>query len=290
MDVEFAADLRFSVELPGQTPISGTITGSGSRLEVRLADPASFAGRRDAASLRGFAAALASWGVTVVVIAGDVVLLEVGRTDGAWWQRRITGSPNLKIVSLRGALVGAGGRIRRAATVLPTRALVPPATMLPIAPTLGRTHRPATTTHDPRRGGNPRLALTVGNSRLPEDRRIVFPLRKDATTIGSDEACDIRLQGLDPVHAMVFHDDADELILIDRSGDRSTSVNGVPVGTGRALRTGHRISVGEWTFAYRRAEYADHGRPYGGRIGGELGHQRSQPDPRPRRRATQETS
>lgn len=290
MDVEFAADLRFSVELPGHPPVCGTVTGSGSRLEVRLSDPASFAGRRDAQALRGFARRLADWGVTVVVIAGDVVLLEVGRTDVPRWQRSLTRSRNLRIVSLKGALVGAGGRLRRSAqTVLPTGALVPPATMLPIAPTLGRTRRPATTTHDPRRGGNPRLVLAVGNARLPEDRRILFPLRRDLTTIGSDESCDIRLEGLAPVHAVVVHDDADELVIVDRSPDRSTCVNGVPVGTGRVLRTGARVAVGAWTFAYRRAEYADHGRPYGGRIGGELGHQRRQPDPRRTPRVVQET-
>ena len=38
--------------------------------------------------------------------------------------------------------------------------------------------------------------------------------------------------------------------------------------------------------SFYREEYADHGRPYGGRIGGEIGHQRPQParhlrDPHP---------
>ena len=28
---------------------------------------------------------------------------------------------------------------------------------------------------------------------------------------------------------------------------------------------------------YAREEYADHGRPYGGRVGGEVGHQKAQP-------------
>ena len=43
------------------------------------------------------------------------------------------------------------------------------------------------------------------------------------------------------------------------------------------LRTGARIELGPWTLLYAREEHADHGRPYGGRIGGELGHQRPQP-------------
>jgi hypothetical protein len=38
--------------------------------------------------------------------------------------------------------------------------------------------------------------------------------------------------------------------------------------------------LGEWTMSFYREEYADHGRPYGGRIGGELGRQQAQP-PRP---------
>ena len=29
--------------------------------------------------------------------------------------------------------------------------------------------------------------------------------------------------------------------------------------------------------SFYREEYADHGRPYGGRVGGEIGHQRPQP-------------
>ncbi|RZI79065.1 MAG: hypothetical protein EOO67_20945, partial [Microbacterium sp.] len=133
--VQIAADLRFSVELPGQTPVSGTVTGSGNRLEVRLSDPAYFAGGRDAGRVRQLAAALAARGITVVVVAGDVVLLEIGATRSPWWQRRVTRSRHLKIVSVRGAVAGAGGRLRRAGTaVLPGRELVPPTTLFPIAP------------------------------------------------------------------------------------------------------------------------------------------------------------
>lgn len=48
------------------------------------------------------------------------------------------------------------------------------------------------------------------------------------------------------------------------------------------LRTGSRVDLGRWTVTFYREEYADHGRPFGGRIGGELGHQRVQPQRRPR--------
>ncbi len=36
-----------------------------------------------------------------------------------------------------------------------------------------------------------------------------------------------------------------------------------------ALHTGDRIELGSWTMSYFRDEHADHGRPFGGRSGGE---------------------
>lgn len=282
---QVSADLRFSVELAGHAPVTGTVTGSGNRLEVRISDPAYFAGRRDAEHLRKFAAGLAQSGITVVVIAGDVVLLEVGVTHAPWWQRSLTRSRHLRVASVRGALTGAWGRTRRstAGSVLPGADLLPPTTLFPLTPTFGRSNRPVTTTHDPRRGGNPRLVLTTGNSQLPTDRRVVFPLRGEETTIGSAPGCDIRLDGLGDLHAVVVHGDDDELVLYDRSRDRSTLLNGARVPEqGRVLRTGARVSIGAWMLAYRRAEFADHGRPFGGRVGGEIGHQLSQPTPQHR--------
>lgn len=283
--LKVSADLRFSVEVPGHAPVCGTVTGSDSTLVVRVSDSAYFAGARDAAPLRGLAATLAAQGVSVAVMAGDSVLLELGREQSvppSWWQRRITGTPHLRVASVRGAFTGLMGRVRGSRTegVLPGRELVPPATMLPIAPTFMPGRRPVTTTHDPRRGGNPRLVLSTSNQRLPDTGRVVFPLRGVETLIGSAPECDIRLDGLEPVHAVVRHDEADELVLHDRSAAGTTLVNGAPARRGRILRTGSRVSVGEWTLAYRRAEYADHGRPYGGRIGGEAGLQRPQHDPR----------
>ena len=56
----------------------------------------------------------------------------------------------------------------------------------------------------------------------------------------------------------------------------TTRVNGAPVDTA-LLRTASRLDIGDWTMSFYREEYADHGRPYGGRVGGEIGHQRRQP-------------
>lgn len=115
----------------------------------------------------------------------------------------------------------------------------------------------------------------------PGDRQEVFRLRGDITTIGSGPGCDIRLAGLDPVHAEVRHDDADEFVLVRCSRPGDTRVNGAPVDAA-VLRTASRVEVGNWTMSFYREEFADHGRPYGGRVGGEIGHQRPQPArPRP---------
>lgn len=274
--VEVRADLRFTAEVPGFGQVTGDLTGSGRELELRVSDPVFFAGRRDASQVRGVAAALAELGLRVSVVSGGHTLLELGATGTGWVQRRLTGSPHLRIAGARGILAGVRGA-RSGGRVLPGRELLPPTTMFPLAPTFRRgPAAPVTTTHDPRRGGNPRLVLVVGSSRRPEDNRVVHPLRGETTTLGSDRSCDVRLAGIAAQQAVVIHDEDDELVLVDLAGDGTTRVNGVPVER-RILRSGSRIELGSWTFAYWRAEYADHGRPYGGRIGGELGHQKSQP-------------
>lgn len=275
--LQVRADLCFSADVPGLGRVTGELTGSGDELELRVSDPVFFAGRRDAARLRGVAAALAGLGVRVSVTAGGHRLLELGATRTGWLHRRLTGSPHLRVVGLRGAAAGLRGRGRTGAQVLPGRELLPPATLFPLAPTFRRRPLvPVTTTHDPRHGGSPRLVLAVSDGPRPEDGRVVFPLRGERTAFGSDSSCDVRLTGLAPLQATVVHDQDDELVLVDESGAGTTRVNGLPVER-KILRTGNRVELGGWTFAYWRAEYADHGRPFGGRIGGELGHQQPQP-------------
>jgi len=274
---ELSADLRFTAQVPGYGEVAGVLTGQGRDLELRVSDPLFFAGRRDAAQVRSIASALADLGIRLSVIAGERLLLELGSTRSGWLQRRVTGSRHLRVVGVRGALAGARGRTRSSGQVLPGRELLPPTTLFPLAPTFNRPPlRPVTTTHDPRHGGSPRLILAVGSYGWPEGGRVIHPLRGARTTIGSGPDCDVRLEGLEELHAVVLHDADDELVLVDESGTATTRVNGMPVQR-RILRTGNRVEIGDWTFAYWRAEYADHGRPYGGRIGGELGHQKAQP-------------
>jgi hypothetical protein len=276
--LDVAADLEFSVDVPGRDPVEGSLRGHGSRLELRVSDPAAFAGRGDSASVRGFASALASRGLVVTVVSGDTTLVTLGRTRTSWLQRRLTGSRHIRIGGALGAWAGARGRLNAGNdALLPDRTLAPPATLTPLAPTfLRRARQPVSTTHDPRGGGNPRLILAPRPDPWPGDRQPVYALREGVTTIGSGEGCDIRLPGLDPLHAEVRHDADDEYVLVHLGRDGVSRVNGEPVRQ-RILRTASRVELGGWTLSFYREEYADHGRPFGGRIGGELGHQRPQP-------------
>lgn len=136
------------------------------------------------------------------------------------------------------------------------------------------------TTHAGYGEGNPHLAITS----TVTDERFDFALTSDVVRIGSAPDADLRLDGADPVHAEIRHDDNDEYILT-LFGGGETSVIPAVVGSGvpqltAILRAGAHFTPGPWRVVYTRAEFADHGRPYGGRQGGEGEHQPRQP-PRP---------
>jgi hypothetical protein len=273
------ADLEFSVAIPGSSTVTGSLSGSGSALELRVSDPFLFAGRSDSGAVRGLAKGLADRGMTITVVTQSGPLATLGVAKSSWLQRRLTGSRHIRIQRGAGLWSLVRGRSRApSGGALPTARMTPPTTLFPLAPTMARRpRRPVTTTHDPERGGNPRLILPVGEYARAEDRPQDFPLRDDVTTIGSGADCDIRLAGLEPLHAEIRHDDEDEFVLVRIDGaPLATRVHGAPADSAR-LRTGTGIDLGRWHLTYFREEYADHGRPYGGRIGGELGHQRSQP-------------
>jgi hypothetical protein len=282
--LEISADLEFSLDAPGDRTVTGVLRGSGTALELTVSDPSVFAGRGDARILRGLAAALADRGMSVRVVAPSGPLVTLGARRTPWWQRRVTGSRHIRIE--RGARLWslALGRVRATAGALPSSDLVPPPVLWPPAPTFIRRPRTVATTHDPDRGGNPRLIMAPSPAPGPDDRQAVHALTgRRFTTIGSDPDCDIVLRGLDPVHAVVHHDDLDEFVVYRRGEPGTLCVNGAPVDRS-VLRTASRMEVGRWTMSFYREEYADHGRPHGGRIGGELGRQKPQP-PRPSRGA-----
>jgi len=146
--------------------------------------------------------------------------------------------------------------------------------------------RKVTTTNDPAGGGRPRLIFAERGTRLDEgdgaDRdQQEFELLPGATTIGSSPDADVRLAGLRPQHAEVRRDKADEYLYVHLDPGGRSTVDGVSVGEKR-LHTGDRIELGDWVLSFARAESADHGRPYGGRQGGELSYQRTQQTPRDR--------
>jgi hypothetical protein len=138
-------------------------------------------------------------------------------------------------------------------------------------------HREVTTTHTEDGAGHPRLVLKKEDVWEGEGQP-EFPIVRSLMLIGSDSACDIVLPGLEPLHAVVLHEDDDEYVLSNCGPE--TRVHGAVVDDSVMLRTGARIDIGPHSLAFCRDEYADHGRPFGGREGGEIGHQRSQP-PRP---------
>lgn len=283
------ADLEFSVDIPGSIAVTGALTGSGTALELQVSSPAAFAGRSDSGALRSLAQALADKGLSITVVSptGPLVTLGVQRT--AWLQRRVTGSRHIGIERRAGLWSLIRGRsLAPRGGVPPGVGLVPPPTMFPVAPTMRRRpRRRVTTTHYPYRGGNPRLSLPVGEYARWGDRPQVFALRDDVTSIGSAADCDIRLAGLEPLHAEIRHDDEDEFVVVRIGEAARPRVHGAPVETA-ILRTGTRVDFGPWILSYFREEYADHGRPYGGRVGGELGHQRSQPSRDELRRQVEE--
>ena len=267
------ADLSFSLVRDGLDPITGSLVGSGNRLTLDVSDPGAFAGAGDAAGIKALAESLAERGIRVRVEHDTVHLVTLGAVRAPWWQRRATGSRRIRLGSLRGAWTSARSRVRDPEPVLPSSAIMPPATLWPLAPTFApRARRLVTTTHDPGRGGSPRLVLEKA-SVWGDEKQPVYWL-EDGLTIGSGPSAGIVLPGLEEVHARLLHDEHDEWVV--EGVDGTTRVHGAVVDR-QILRTGARVEVGGHVLAFRRDEHADHGRPYYGRVGGELGRQLPQP-------------
>jgi len=270
------ADLDFSLALPGPdgrpgAQVTGHLRGHGQHLRLEVSDARPFAGRGNAGAVRGLANGLAARGLTLTVVSPQGPLVTLG-TRAGWLQRRVTGSRHLRVVGWRAALAA----LRGAGSAGEDALVAPPRTLWPLAPTLRR-RRGVTTTHDPDRGGDPRLIEPPREDWWPGDTQAVHHLTREVTSIGSSEECDIVVPGLDSWTAEVRHDELDEYVVVRLGSPGSVRVNGEPVSS-KLVRTGSRLTLCDhYTLTFVRDEYADHGRPYGGRIGGELGHQRSQP-------------
>lgn len=135
-----------------------------------------------------------------------------------------------------------------------------------------------TTTHAEFGAGNPRLRITR------EDDRTEFRLVDDLVRVGSAAGNELVLADTDPVHATIAHDERDEYVLtLHGEGEMNAVAETSGTHGGErteTLRTGARFTAGPWTLVFARDEFADHGRPFGGRLGGEYSDQPTQP-PRP---------
>ena len=278
-----SADLTFEVDVPGRSRVTGSLRGEGSHLALEVSDAGPFLGTGSTEAARGLAATIASKGMTVRVVGGGRHLVTLGAVSAPWWQRLATRSPHVRLGSPLGVLTTLRARSSSGAEALPdlatARSMAPPPTLFPLFPTMRRPGPPPpiSTTHDPARGGSPSLVVQSTPSWIGVSRGPLL-LSGEVTVIGSDPACDIVLPGLRPQHAEIHHDEDDEFMLLSSAPD--VRVNG-QYGGRLLLRTGSRVQLGEMILAFTRAEFADHGRPYGGRLGGELGRQRPQPPRRP---------
>lgn len=137
------------------------------------------------------------------------------------------------------------------------------------------------TTHGQGGGGRPRLVFlestsTYGQPGMADE--YLLPAERPFS-VGSSQDCDVTLLGLAPVHAEIARDESDEFVVLDHSGGRTT-LDGAPAH-GLSMHTGDRLDIGGFQFAFQRDEAYDHGRPYGGREGGEGSDQELQPPREP---------
>lgn len=277
-------DIAFSLAEPaadGESAarMAGTVTAAGTTVEIFVDDPTVFRGDTlpGIGQARSIAKVLAERGLVVSVSGPKGLFVSLGAVEPSIAQRLLTRSPHIRLGS-PGTLAPLLGLGRRALTKDGSPSLIPPGTPFPLVPTANRRikRRAITTTHYLRGGGRPRLIFVQNsetwNGQVPRE----FELTEERTTIGSGDGAVLRLPGLEDLHAEVLHTDDDEYVLVPYG-----PVTGGVSGQGETvLRTGARIQLGDWALAFFREEYADHGRPFGGRSGGEFSYQKPQRDPR----------
>lgn len=268
-------DLAFEVDTPDGEHAAGTVRSRGNEVVMQSADLSVLAGGRSNGDLTALARQLAAQGMVLTIADEDGPLMRLGAVRSRFWHRVATRSKSVQVCRWRAAAalkaVVVAGRGHGVG--------IPPPTPVPLhLPTAPWSRRRVTTTHDQYGGGHPRLYLS--DTRIPSTGRKVhaFSLQPGDSTIGSGDDVDLHLDGIDALQAVVERTDDDEYELVTRGTTVHSYVNGRELPR-QLLRTGSRIEIGPWRLTYVRDESADHGRPYGGRIGGELGRQRPQADP-----------
>lgn len=282
--LHLAVDLTFDIDVPAgdgypAAHVHAVVTAQGNRVLVHSDDILSLVGQPSRTAVRQLASRLARLGLIVDVSGPDGLIVSLGAVNPSVLHRLVTRSPHMRLGSWTRAASAARARLRpsRRATRLRAPGL-PPGTPWPPLPSMANHRHVVTTTHDPSGGGHPRLYLADTSDPLAPEAVGVFMLPATGTRIGSGEQVDLRLAGTDELQADIIRTDDDEYVLIARSTHILSTVGGQQLPR-QLLRTGARIELGPWRLTYVRDEFADHGRPYGGRIGGEFGHQRTQPTP-----------
>jgi len=280
--LHLAADLTFEIDVPadGAQPaahLQGTVQATGNQVRIHSDDILSLAGQPSRTAVRQMADELARLGLAVEVSGPDGVIVTMGAVRSPRLQRLVTRSRHLRLASWRRALGAVLARRRSdSRSVSLTSTGLPPSTPWPLLPTMRDLPQVVTTTHDPSGGGgSPRLYLSDTSNAAVTRPVGVFHLPREGVTIGSAEGVGLRLPGTDGLQAEIIRTDDDEYVLVARSLRVLSTVGGLQLAR-QTLRTGSRIQLGTWRLSYVRDEFADHGRPYGGRIGGELGRQRTQ--------------
>lgn len=265
-------DLRFEVDTPDGEHASGTVRSDGTHMVVQSPNLAVLASGRSGSDLQSIARAVAKQGLVVTVADQNGPVMSLGAVRRRFWHRFVTRSKFVKVVSWRAA-----AKLKAIAVAGRGEGLsLPPPTPVPLhLPRAPWSRRRVTTTHDPYGGGHPRLYLSDTRSPANARKVLVFPLAPGINVIGNGEGVHLDLDGIDSLQAVVERTADDEYVLMGRGTTVHTYVNGQELPRQR-LRTGSRIEMGPWRLTYVRDESSDHGRPYGGRIGGELGRQRPQ--------------
>lgn len=285
MAVRLDCDLSFDCSGPaGSTTgadarLSGSVRASGSEV-ILTVDALPGLGGASTRSLRSLSRQLAGvlnhegLSLRVRTAAGDLLVVGHG-VRGGLLTRLITGSSRIKIIAWSGVV----GAVRGKALGVPLSSLLPPRTPLPFAPTFQRRLHSVRTTHDPAGGGRPRLYFAAPLDYPGEPPR-VFSLPPSDAVLGAAPTCQLSLPGLRDQHALIRRTAGDEYTIEPAVVGADVRVAGALITGPTVLRTGTRVELSGWRMSYFREEFADHGRPYGGRIGGEAGYQRSQDRPK----------
>ena len=289
----FDIDATFECTIPdeksGQSElVAGKISAAGTNIVVECSNLDALLGTRmgDINALRGISQLLADRGVTLELRGPQGMVARIGDVKASLAQRVVTRSRNIELGRLSN-LVPLLAQRPKGREPSGSKLQLPPATLFPLVPTVSRNvRRKITTTHHTHGSGRPRLIFGLGSTRWKGGLPQIMELTGDVTTIGSAPDADLYVADAAPHHAEIRHTRADEYVLYSFSpvgtGIDASKTNAALAEGGVILRTGALVQIGDWRMSFYREEFADHGRPFGGRSGGEFAVQKPQPPRRVR--------